>query len=211
MDAQLRLAKPTTTGVVVPPLTTTGRTTYRLNLHSHTPRKPSPLNPAARRAAENITNRRSEERYGRREEIASPRDDSRRARTVSPAQKILRRKAAKVLQTNTLRKQVEVYEARALENLSLKSASSKATNKKGKGKQPEDNSLRIGITITSPTPQRQSSQKKRRRRWGSIWVFITTRPVVTALGKFWPFEARRTTPELGWLPAEPAPIAASAA
>lgn len=120
MDAQLRVAATTTTGAMVPPTTTTGRTTYRLNLHSHTPRKPSPLNPAARKAAANITNKRTEERNGRQVELAGPRDGSRRARTVSPAQKILRRKAAKVLQTNTLRKQVEVYEAKALEGLSLK-------------------------------------------------------------------------------------------
>ncbi|KAK0391190.1 hypothetical protein NLU13_0691 [Sarocladium strictum] len=182
-------------------------TTYRVNLH--TPRKSSPLNPAANKP---VTAGTEEERQGRHLEDDTIRGNSRRARTVSPTQKILRRKAAKTLQTNTLQRQVEAYEAKALQGLTKKaSASSKSNNtKKGKLKNTGDSPYKIGITVSSPTGH-QPSKKKRRRRWGAFWVFFRARPVVTAFSSLWPFDSRPTQ-ELEWRASEPqSPVAAASA
>lgn len=185
-------------------------TTYRVNLH--TPRKPSPLNPASRKPLP--TAKVPTERNGRNQDASGQGEGTRRSRTVSPAQRILRRRAAKTLQTNTLRRQVEVYEANALRGLATKRTSSTASKTaatlKGKGKEPQDGNIRIGITVTTSSTQ-HSSKKKRRRRWGAFWMFLRARPVVAALGSLWPFESR-TTPELEWRPGESAaPVAAAAA
>jgi len=180
-------------------------TTYRV--HLHTPRKPSPLNPAAQKASVPST---ADERQSRDTSDNAQREGSRRSRTVSPTQKILRRKAAKTLQTNTLRRQVEAYEARALQGLTTKASSttSKSTmHKKGKGKEPMDSAFKIGITVTSSANQ-QPSKKKRRRRWGAFWMLFRARPVVTALGNFWPFESKRPQ-ELAWHSEQPSPVAAA--
>lgn len=78
----------------------------------YTPRRPSPLNPCpAAPPPSNAHDTRLEFRTG---------GSTRRARTLSPTQKLLRRKAAKVMHTNTLKRQVEAYEAKALSALANK-------------------------------------------------------------------------------------------
>lgn len=79
----------------------------------YTPRRPSPLNPCpvVPPPSKNTNEARLEFRTG---------GSTRRARTLSPTQKLLRRKAAKVMHTNTLKRQVEAYEAKALRALANK-------------------------------------------------------------------------------------------
>jgi hypothetical protein len=59
---------------------------------------------------------------------------------------------------------------------------------------------KIGIAAATGTSH-QPSRKKRRRRWGALWMFFRTRPVVAVLGNIWPFESTQTQ-ELAWHPTE---------
>jgi hypothetical protein len=198
MDAPALAARMTATR----PITTT----YRVNLH--TPRKPSPLNPAARQPPKPET---TDERQSRNTNNDNHRESPRRARTVSPTQKLLRRKAAKTLQTNTLKRQVEEYEARALQSLATKTTMSSKGNKTKNAKAQEtmNATLRVGITVTSSKNQ-QAPRSKRRKRWGGFWMLFRTRPAATAWGGFWPFSRRAH--EIAWHPeATASPVAAAPA
>lgn len=166
--------------------TATLRTTYNV----YAPRTPSPLNPAASsslssaspptKAATSNSNG-CDENYtsgGKRIMIrkgGGP-NGSASGRPQGLVQKMMRRRAARTMHTNSLRRQVESYESKALQSLSSQAGRKQDT-----------------LATAAASASRRKKGNKPRRRWATaLWVLLTARPVVSALSHLWPFQRGKT-------------------